>query len=157
MFYFFVLTHFFSLSASQIIPKNGSSLYRFNQESWTNLQTLWQSWICHTWCKYEIAFIKELDKYETKFMITISMSKRVTIVLDDDLVKKLSIQSKKIAKSKGSISFSSIVNDELRKTLKWKNNSWVNYHFALDVGRLELQVIRWSVLIVRKITINKKF
>jgi len=44
--------------------------------------------------------------------------------MDDELVKKLrSIQSKKIAKSKGSISFSSIVNDELRKTLKWKNNS----------------------------------
>ena len=47
------------------------------------------------------------------------MPKRTTIVMDDELVKKLrSIQSKKIAKSKGSISFSSIVNDELRKSLK---------------------------------------
>ncbi len=47
------------------------------------------------------------------------MSKRITIVLDDELVKKLrSIQSKKIAKSKGSISFSSVVNDELRKIVK---------------------------------------
>jgi predicted transcriptional regulator len=47
------------------------------------------------------------------------MSKRVTIVLDDDLVKKLrTIQSKKITKSKASVSFSSIVNEELRKSLK---------------------------------------
>jgi len=47
------------------------------------------------------------------------MSKRVTIVLDDDLVKKLrTIQSKNIAKSKESVSFSSVINDELRKTLK---------------------------------------
>ncbi len=47
------------------------------------------------------------------------MSKRVTIVLDDDLVKKLRIiQSKKISKYNGSISFSSIVNDELGKAMK---------------------------------------
>ena len=47
------------------------------------------------------------------------MTKRVTIVLDDDLVKKLRIiQSKKIAKSKKSVSFSSVINDELRKTVK---------------------------------------
>jgi predicted transcriptional regulator len=47
------------------------------------------------------------------------MSKRVTIVLDDDLVKKLRIiQSKNIAKSKKSVSFSSVINDELRKALK---------------------------------------
>jgi len=47
------------------------------------------------------------------------MSKRITIVLDDDLVKKLtSIQAKNIVKSKKSISFSGTVNDELRKALK---------------------------------------
>jgi len=47
------------------------------------------------------------------------MSKRVTIVLDDDLVKKLRIiQSKKISKYNGFISFSSIENDELRKAMK---------------------------------------
>jgi hypothetical protein len=47
------------------------------------------------------------------------MSKRVTIVLDDVLVKKLRIiQSKKIAKSEKAISFSGTVNDELRKALK---------------------------------------
>ncbi len=47
------------------------------------------------------------------------MSKRVTIVLDDDLVKKLrNIQSMKIGKSKKSVSFSSVINEELRKSLK---------------------------------------
>ena len=47
------------------------------------------------------------------------MSKRITIVLGDDLVKKLRIiQAKKIVKSKESISFSSVVNDELRKIVK---------------------------------------
>jgi len=52
-------------------------------------------------------------------MVSISMSKRVTIVLDDDLVKKLRyIQSKKITKSIQYISFSGIINDELRKVLK---------------------------------------
>ena len=52
-------------------------------------------------------------------MITISMSKRITIVLDDDLVKKLrTIQSKKLAKSNHSISFSSVINDELRRVVK---------------------------------------
>ena len=45
------------------------------------------------------------------------MSKRVTIVLDDDVVKKLRIiQAKNLVKSKVSVSFSSVVNDELRKS-----------------------------------------
>jgi len=47
------------------------------------------------------------------------MAKRITVVLDDQLVKKLrNIQSKKISKSKKSVSFSSIINEELRKSLK---------------------------------------
>jgi len=47
------------------------------------------------------------------------MSKSVTIVLDDDQVKKLRyIQSKKISKSTEYVSFSKIINDELRKTVK---------------------------------------
>jgi hypothetical protein len=47
------------------------------------------------------------------------MGKRVTVVLDDYLVKKLRIiQSKEIAKLKVSISFSSVVNEKLRKTLR---------------------------------------
>ena len=51
--------------------------------------------------------------------VFVIMSKRITIVLDDDLVKKLtSIQAKSIVKSKKSISFSGTVNDELRKALK---------------------------------------
>ena len=52
-------------------------------------------------------------------MIRISMSKRVTIVLDDDLIKKLRIiQAKNIFKSKKSVSFSSVINNELRKAIK---------------------------------------
>jgi len=47
------------------------------------------------------------------------MPKRVTIVLDDDLAKKLRIiQSKKISKLTEHVSFSRVINDELRKTLK---------------------------------------
>ena len=47
------------------------------------------------------------------------MSKRITIVLDDDLVKKLRIiQAKKITKSKKSVSFSSVLNYELGKAVK---------------------------------------
>jgi len=47
------------------------------------------------------------------------MAKRITVVLDDELVKKLrNVQSKKISKSKKSISFSRVINDELRKVLK---------------------------------------
>jgi len=51
------------------------------------------------------------------------MSKRVTIVLDDDLIKKLRIiQAKKFTKSNTYVSFSGVVNDELRKVFKSRNN-----------------------------------
>ena len=54
--------------------------------------------------------------YANVFVI---MSKRVTIVLDDELVKKLtSIQAKNIVKSDRSVSFSKTFNEELRKALK---------------------------------------
>ncbi len=47
------------------------------------------------------------------------MAKRITVVLDDQLVKKLrNIQSMKISKSKKSVSFTSVINEELRKSLK---------------------------------------
>ena len=47
------------------------------------------------------------------------MGKRITIVLDDDLVKKLRIiQAKKLTKSENSVSFSSVINQELRRTVK---------------------------------------
>jgi len=47
------------------------------------------------------------------------MSKRITIVMDDEVVKKLRIiQSKNIVKSKKSVSFSSVINDQLRKEVK---------------------------------------
>ena len=47
------------------------------------------------------------------------MAKRVTIMLDDDLDKKLrQIQSKRIHESLSSVSFSTVLNEELRKGLK---------------------------------------
>ena len=51
--------------------------------------------------------------------VFVIMPKRITVVLDDELVKKLrNIQSMKIRKSKKSVSFSSVINEELRKSLK---------------------------------------
>ena len=51
--------------------------------------------------------------------VFVIMSKRITVVLDDAVVKKLRIvQSKKIAKSERSVSFSSVVNEILHKVLK---------------------------------------
>ena len=47
------------------------------------------------------------------------MSRRVTIVLDDDLIKKLRIiQARNLVKLKKSVSFSSVINNELRKAMK---------------------------------------
>ncbi len=51
--------------------------------------------------------------------VFVIMPKRITVVLDDQLVKKLRhVQSKKIAKSTESVSFSSVIKEELRKSLK---------------------------------------
>ncbi len=47
------------------------------------------------------------------------MSQRVTIMIDDDINKKLhQIQAKEISKTSGSVSFSRVLNTELRKGLK---------------------------------------
>jgi len=47
------------------------------------------------------------------------MSQRVTIMIDDDIDKKLRlIQAKQISKTIGSVSFSRVLNSELRKHLK---------------------------------------
>ena len=44
------------------------------------------------------------------------MGKRITIVLDDDLLKKLhEIQAKQIKKTQKSVSFSRVLNEVLRK------------------------------------------
>ena len=52
------------------------------------------------------------------------MSKRITIVMNDDVVKKLRIiQSKNISKSLKQVSFSSVVNDQLRKAINNGNSS----------------------------------
>jgi hypothetical protein len=47
------------------------------------------------------------------------MAKRVTIMIEDDLDKKLRlIQAKEITKTSSSISYSQVINDMLRKQLK---------------------------------------
>ena len=51
--------------------------------------------------------------------VFVIMTKRITVVLDDVVIKKLrNIQSKNISKSRQYVSFSGINNDELRKALK---------------------------------------
>jgi len=47
------------------------------------------------------------------------MAKRITIMLEDDMVKKLhEIQAKQIKASTKSVSFSHVLNEVLRKRLK---------------------------------------
>ena len=47
------------------------------------------------------------------------MSKRVTIMIDDDLDKKLRlIQGEKIKTSNSSVSYSKVINETLRKGIK---------------------------------------
>ena len=52
-------------------------------------------------------------------MVNFTMGKRITIVLDDDLQKKLrEKQAKKIKETSGSVSFSNVLNETLRKCIK---------------------------------------
>ncbi len=47
------------------------------------------------------------------------MGERITIILDDDLLKKLrEIQAKQIKDSQKSVSFSKVMNEIVRKNLK---------------------------------------
>ena len=47
------------------------------------------------------------------------MKKRITIVLSDDLIKKLrNIQAKEIVQTSKHVSFSKIIEEKLRKNLK---------------------------------------
>jgi len=49
----------------------------------------------------------------------LEMSKRVTIMIDDDLDKKLRLrQAKMIQQEQSSYSYSKVLNESLRKTLK---------------------------------------
>ncbi len=58
----------------------------------------------------------------------IDMGRRITVILDEDALKKLHyIQAKLIRESDKSVSFSRVLNDVLSKALKTK--SWiVHYH-----------------------------
>lgn len=47
------------------------------------------------------------------------MPQRITIMLDDDVAKKLrNIQAKQLKNSTSSVSFSKVINETLKKTLK---------------------------------------
>ena len=47
------------------------------------------------------------------------MAKRITLVLDDDIVAKLrNVQAEQIKKSKGNVSFSNVIIDTLGKSFK---------------------------------------
>ena len=47
------------------------------------------------------------------------MSKRITIMIDEDVIKKLRvIQAKRIKESTKSVSFSQVINESLQKSLK---------------------------------------
>jgi hypothetical protein len=47
------------------------------------------------------------------------MSKRITIMIDEDIDKKLRlIQAKQITKTSSSVSFSQVINEAIRKQLK---------------------------------------
>ena len=47
------------------------------------------------------------------------MTERITIVLDDDVIKNLRlIQAKKIKETTKAVSFSKVINEELKRSLK---------------------------------------
>ncbi|MDX1441466.1 MAG: hypothetical protein R3237_03315 [Nitrosopumilaceae archaeon] len=47
------------------------------------------------------------------------MAKRITIMIDDEVDKKLRmIQAKQISKTNSSVSYSQVLNEQLRKSLK---------------------------------------
>ena len=52
-------------------------------------------------------------------MVNFTMRKRITIVIDDDLQKKLrEKQAKEIKKTSSSVSFSNVINETIRKCMK---------------------------------------
>ena len=65
--------------------------------------------------KINIALLKSVHKKSGNFQPT---ANRITIMLDDDLAKKLhEIQAKRIRETSKGLSFSRILNETLRKSL----------------------------------------
>lgn len=53
------------------------------------------------------------------YFMTLTMSQRITVMLDDPLIKKLrNIQATQIKKTKKGISFSKVLNQELKRRIK---------------------------------------
>ena len=60
-----------------------------------------------------------IDTFNNMLISYAIMTKRVTIMIDDDNDKKLrNKQAKQITQQQGSISFSRVINEVLRKALK---------------------------------------
>jgi hypothetical protein len=60
-----------------------------------------------------------ISMIQNTMFILLEMSKRVTIMIDDDLDKKLRLrQAKMIQQEQSSYSYSKVLNESLRKTLK---------------------------------------
>ena len=80
------------------------------------------------------------------------MSQRITMMIDDDLVTKLRlIQSKLIATSPSSVSFSSVVNQTIRKGLK----KWLVKQNTKNVNS-QLKTVMLFSFVVGQILIMKK-
>jgi len=72
---------------------------------------------CQIFTKTEI--IKRLRYKRVKVVISHKMALRITIMLDDDIAKKLRLKQAKLLKtSTKSVSFSAVLNQTLREALK---------------------------------------
>ena len=59
-------------------------------------------------------FYSIIDLFESGLAL-----KRISVVVDEDIVKKLKhLQAKKLLKADGNVSFSQVVNDQLKKSLR---------------------------------------
>ena len=68
------------------------------------------------------------------------MARRRTVILADDLAKKLyEIQAKQIKQSKKSVSFSHVMNKLLRKSLKWFWNYFWEVSELLEKGEVSYE------------------
>ncbi len=66
-----------------------------------------------------VHFLKCTNYYKIYTVLLIQLSKRVTIMIDEDLDKKLRLrQAKMIQQEQSSYSYSKVLNETLRKTLK---------------------------------------
>ena len=74
------------------------------------------------------------------------MSKRVTMMVDDDIDKKLRIiQAKEISKTQSSVSFSRVINEMLRKKVKQNFPSFIDFDQNQKIIELQTSFIIYFV------------